>query len=48
MDVDEKKAKEQSEVDGETYYFCSKDCREEFEESPQDYIGDEGLERTGT
>jgi YHS domain-containing protein len=46
MDVDEK-ATERAEYEGQTYYFCSRDCKEEFESSPEDYIGDE-LEQTGT
>ena len=24
--------------EGETYFFCSADCKEEFEESPEDYL----------
>lgn len=26
------------EFKGQTYYFCTKDCRDEFEDNPQDYI----------
>ncbi|HZJ48101.1 MAG TPA: YHS domain-containing protein [Acidimicrobiia bacterium] len=26
------------EYQGQTYYFCSKDCAETFEEDPDDYI----------
>ena len=48
MDVEERDAKERATFEGQTYYFCSSDCREEFEQAPEDYIGDEGLERTGT
>jgi YHS domain-containing protein len=47
MDVDEK-VQDQAEYEGQTYYFCSRDCKEEFESSPEDYVGDEGLEQTGT
>jgi YHS domain-containing protein len=47
MDVDEK-VKDRAEFEGQTYYFCSKDCRDEFQKSPEDYVGDEGLEQTGT
>lgn len=23
---------------GDTYYFCSQECKTEFEESPEDYV----------
>jgi YHS domain-containing protein len=53
MEVDEKSAKDNVTFQGQSYYFCSPECREEFDEAPEDYIGDEslgdeGLERTGT
>ena len=52
MEVDDTSAKDRATHEGQTYYFCSRDCKEEFMESPEDYIGgdlgDEGLERTGT
>lgn len=25
---------------GETYYFCSEECRAEFQEDPAEYLGD--------
>ncbi len=28
---------EKAEHDGKTYYFCSSDCREQFEASPDDF-----------
>jgi P-type Cu+ transporter len=28
---------DQMEFDGHTYYFCSEECRQEFEENPQRY-----------
>lgn len=46
MEVDDKTAKERSNFEGKTFYFCSADCREEFDESPEDYVGDDL--RTGT
>ena len=46
MEVDETTAKDRSTFQGKTYYFCSTDCREEFDESPEDYIDDERM--TGT
>ena len=38
MDVNEKSAPAKSEYDGKTYYFCSPNCREEFEDDPEQYI----------
>lgn len=29
-----------AEHEGTKYYFCSEDCKEEFEEAPEDYIGE--------
>ncbi len=41
--VDKKTAKEKTVHEGITYYFCSKNCRVEFEASPENYIsGDDG------
>ena len=52
MEVDEKSAKDRATFEGQSYYFCSRDCKDEFLEAPEEYIGDdmgdEGLERTGT
>lgn len=36
--VDEAKAAAKTEYAGETFYFCSIDCREKFEEDPGRYI----------
>ena len=47
MEVDERTTKDKSTYEGTTYYFCSDDCKEEFEASPGDYVGGEG-EMTGT
>ena len=44
MEVDDSTTKAVHE--GTTYYFCSKDCRDEFVAFPEDYIG--GEEMTGT
>jgi Cu+-exporting ATPase len=46
MDVDERTTKDRSDYQGTTYFFCSTDCREEFEENPEDYVGEE--RKTGT
>jgi P-type Cu+ transporter len=53
MEVDEKSAKDRATFEGQPFFFCSRDCKEEFDEAPEDYVGDEnfgdeGLERTGT
>lgn len=37
MTIEDSDAVATVEHDGQTYYFCSKDCAEEFEESPGDY-----------
>jgi YHS domain-containing protein len=47
MEVEEKSAIDQSTYNGKTYYFCSADCREEFDESPEEYVGEPDL-LTGT
>ena len=47
MEVDERTTKDKAQHEGTTYYFCSKDCKDEFQAAPEDYIG--GEERmTGT
>ena len=38
MRVDEKNAEFQSMFAGKKYFFCSEDCRKEFEESPDEYV----------
>jgi len=47
MEVDERTTKDKGMHEGTTYYFCSKECQDEFEVSPEDYIGGEE-EMTGT
>ena len=47
MEVDERTTKERAAHEGTIYYFCSRDCREEFEAAPEDYIGGEE-QMTGT
>lgn len=37
MSVEERDAPERLDYEGTTYYFCSTDCREEFEANPEDY-----------
>ena len=47
MEVDESTATDQSTFNGRKYYFCCAECREEFDEAPEEYVGETDL-RTGT
>jgi len=38
MDVDEKQTKFQTAFAGKKYYFCSDECRKEFENRPEEYM----------
>ena len=40
MEVDEQSASGKSERDGKTYYFCSQECQEEFEDNPEVFLDD--------
>ena len=40
MEVDERNASGKSERDGKTYYFCSQECQEEFEDNPEIFLED--------
>ena len=37
MTVEESNPAATAEYEGQTYYFCSTDCKEEFEANPTDY-----------
>jgi Cu+-exporting ATPase len=39
MKVEESNAAGKAAFDGETYYFCSEDCKRKFEQNPQKYAG---------
>ena len=41
MTVDEETAKFKTDYKGRIYYFCAPGCKKAFEESPEDYIGEE-------
>jgi YHS domain-containing protein len=41
MEVDEKTAPAKSTYEGRIYYFCAPGCKEEFDENPEAYIGEE-------
>ncbi len=34
-----------SEYEGQTYYFCGQGCKRQFDQNPQQYIGQETAER---
>lgn len=38
MNVNEKKAAGSSTYAGKTYYFCSSNCKTEFEKAPSKYV----------
>jgi len=38
MEVDEKRSKCRSEYEDRTYYFCSEECKQEFDEDPEEYV----------
>ena len=46
MEVDERTTEDKTMHQGTTYYFCSEDCKDEFEAAPEDYVGEE--RKTGT
>src|SRR5436190_7718848 len=39
MKVDTRTAKNSSELDGKTYYFCSAGCKRKFDANPSGYLG---------
>jgi YHS domain-containing protein len=41
MTVDPKTAEYSVDYEGRAYYFCSADCLEAFEDSPEEYAADE-------
>lgn len=38
VEIDEKTAEFQTQFAGKKYFFCSQDCRKEFESEPNDYV----------
>jgi Cu+-exporting ATPase len=38
MEVNEKTARYKSEHGGETYYFCNKHCKMQFDKEPEKYL----------
>jgi Cu+-exporting ATPase len=41
MEVTYENAQARSEYDGQTYYFCSLGCKEQFDQNPEQYITQE-------
>ncbi len=39
MNVDENKSEFQTQFEGKKYYFCSEDCKQEFEADPEEFVG---------
>ena len=39
MELDTESAPANSEYNGHTYYFCSEECKEDFEMNPERYTG---------
>lgn len=39
MTIEQEDAVGQSTFQGQTYYFCSQDCKVAFDEAPEDYAG---------
>ena len=39
MEIDPKAAAGKSEYQGQTYYFCSPDCKKAFDKGPEKYVG---------
>ena len=37
MEIDEQSAAGRSQYQGETYYFCTQSCKDEFDQDPQQY-----------
>ena len=37
MDVDEEDSAGKAKYEGKTYYFCSTDCKREFQDAPESY-----------
>lgn len=42
MTIDERDAVATSDYQGKRYYFCSKDCKVEFDANPEDYADTAG------
>lgn len=45
MQVDEQNAKDQTTFQGKTFYFCSKTCKQQFDQNPQRYAAQQAAKR---
>lgn len=48
MEVDEARAPAKATYKGETFYFCSDDCRDQFLRNPDAYVAPAATARTTT
>jgi YHS domain-containing protein len=46
MEIDEQSAAGRSQYEGQTYYFCTESCKDEFDRNPQQYVN-QGAQRAG-
>ena len=44
MNVDPQNAAGESEYQGQTFYFCCKDCKRMFDEDPTNYVNEQTAE----
>ena len=42
MEVEAQTAADRSQYQGQTYYFCSQDCKEKFDRNPEQYAQQKG------
>jgi YHS domain-containing protein len=47
MELDPDSAPAETEYNGEIYYFCSEECKQDFEKSPERYTGQPSSQRIG-
>jgi YHS domain-containing protein len=40
MEVNTATTSEQSDYEGQTYYFCSEECKNAFDAEPEKYVGE--------
>lgn len=48
MEVTEQEAAAKKDHQGTTYYFCSQECREQFNQNPEQYVGQQGTGEEGS
>ncbi len=47
MEINKKDAVAESDYKGQTYYFCSEDCRDSFDKHPEKYAEKEARKKAG-